>query len=212
MGNDLIPQDFENNSNLTNFEDVTSGGSSFPSRLQLFGAKSGACTDGLIPIGHWGLVDDSVITDLGTEVDIILADWRPKAVDSSGDAVLVEYDTSVALFKEIMAKSDVPDSGCMFGPEYLVYVPGPNKYATLFMCSKTARRESKKMQPYLRQGITLKSKVITKDKYKWHGPVSLPCSTPLTPPDLARLTLELERFRNPPKNEVESVDDSSNRG
>ncbi|MFX1512753.1 MAG: hypothetical protein ACFFCQ_09220 [Promethearchaeota archaeon] len=205
MGNDLVPQ--TENAPLVEYDKFLASNVEYLPRLQLFGSKSDAVTEEKIDIAHWGLVLDQDITDLGKEVDVILVDWRPKAMDTSGDVPIISHDPESELFEEIIGKSTIRNSGCMFGPEFLVWIPETQQFATYFMSSKTARREAKKMKPLLNKGATLKSQLIDNGRYKWHGPVALPCTNPLTPPETVHLTKQRVAFQNPPVQEVAEEDD-----
>lgn len=202
MSNDLIPLNVD--SPLAKYElaDVASGDAGFLPRLQLFGSKSNACATGAIGIGRYGLVNDDIITDLGTEVDALVVTWRPKAMQTV-DNILVEYDPQSELYQQLKEKAGISDSGCMYGPEFLLWIPTQTTFATYFMSSKTARREARKMQPLLQKAATFKAKLIETAKYKWHGPVVVPCSAPLELPDSEVLVTAAKKFMNPPKSEVE---------
>lgn len=208
MSNELVPADLGGQMQEYDFDTVASNSSTYLSRLQLFGSKSDACAEGRINIGHWGLVSDDVITDCGKEVDVAIIAWRPKAIRTSED-LIIEYDQKSEEFQQIVVDSAVKDSGCMYGPEFLVYVPSQNAFATLFMSSKTARRESKKMKPLMRKAATLKCRLIKTARYSWHGPVIVPCSTPLEMPPLEDLKKQVELFQNPPKDDREKAEEDS---
>jgi len=138
---------------------------------------------------------------------VLVCAWRPKAL-STNDPVISVYDVDDAEFKRIQEQSDVANSGCMFGPEFLVYIPAAGKFATFFMGSKSQRRESPNMKARMHQAATLKSKLIETPKYKWQNPVVVPCSTPFELPDLQAVKEQIEKFTNPPVSEIERVDDS----
>ena len=211
MSNELIPKDIAGPLAKYELTEIASGESTFLPRLQLFGAKSNACATGDIGIGRYGLVRDDNITDLGPEVEALIICWRPKAMQTV-DNILVEYDPESDLYKKLKEQSMVPDSGCMYGPEFLLYIPSQAAFATFFMSSKTARREARKMQPLLRKAATFKCKLIETAKFKWHAPVVVPCSAPLELPETAAIVAEIETFMNPPKQEVEvAPEDESGR-
>ena len=215
----LIPQDIVGGALVPDgtFGSIVSGGDYLP-RFQLFGSKSDACAEGKIGIGHYGLVKDDVITDLTPEVDIIIVSWRPKAIQS-GDDFLIDYYPDVdekgniqnPIFKRIVELSGVKDSGCMYGPEFLVWIPSANSFATYHLNSKTGRREARNMEPLLGKAATLKCRLIEQGKYKWHGPVVIPCSTSLDTPSEEDIREEWTKFQNPPKNEVEVVEGGEER-
>ena len=97
----------------------------------------------------------------------------------------------------------------MYGPEFLVWIPSQGVFATYFMSSKTARREAKKMEPLLGKAATFRCKLIDSGRFKWHGPVVVPCSSPLEVPALDAIKGEVEKFQNPPKSDIEIADDAS---
>lgn len=217
MSTDIVPQDLTSGplAKEGEFDNIITGGE-YLSRLQLCSAKSNACAEGKIGINHYGLMRDDNIIDLGLEVDLVFVSWRSKAVQSGDDFIVCytpDFDekghVTNPLFKKIMAQSGVRDSGAMYGPEFLVYIPAANMFATLHMNSKTSRREAKNIKPLLGKAATLKSKLIDppNSSYKWQGIVVIPCSTPLeTPPEDAERD-EWTKFHNPPENEVEVVAD-----
>ena len=204
--NQLIPQDLKDSPLSTDFSDIVASGD-YLGRLQLFGAKSNAVAQGDIPMGHYGLVKDDVITDLGDEIDIIIIGWRPKALDTSGDDLIIDHDAKSDIFAEIKERSGVKDSGCMYGPEFLIWLPEQSVFATFYMGNKTARREAKKVLPLVGKAVTLKCHLIETGKHKWHGPLAFPCSTPLVVPHEDKVRAEWAKFINPPKSDIEVADD-----
>lgn len=213
----LVPQDLTAGPLATpgTFDAIVASGD-YLSRLQLFGAKTDAVSEGKIEMNHYGLARDQQITDLGLEIDIAIITWRSKAVQS-GDDFLVCYtpdfdgDDNVTnpTFKSIMQKSGIRDSGCMYGPEFLVWVPSVGAFATLHMNSKTSRREAKNLEPLIGKAATLKSRLIDppNSKYKWQGIVAIPCSSPLDMPSDEQIRDEWTKFHNPPESEIEVAKD-----
>lgn len=158
---------------------VSTSGDFLP-RLQLYGGNSNAVKEGKIGVGCYGLVRGAdTIENLGTEVDIIVVDGKAKALRVGADkTIITKFDPQDVEFKKIMAESNVKDSGCMYGPEFLIYVPSIEQFATFFMSSKTSRREAKNVYARMGKAGTLKANLIKTAKYMWHGPVCTPCSTP----------------------------------
>ncbi len=210
----LVPQDIVGGE-LTpegTFDSIVSGGDYLPA-LRLFGSKSDACAEGKIGIGHYGLVRDDVITDLGPEIDVVIISWRPKAV-RTGDDFLIDYHPEIIngqitnlIFKQIVDSAGKKDSGCMYGPEYLVWIPSANTFALLHMNSKTNRREARNMKPLHGKAATLKCRLIEQGKYKWHGIVTIGCSAALEMPPEDEVREQWAKFQNPPRNEVEVADE-----
>ena len=188
---------------------LVSKSSAFLPRIQLFGGNSGACKEGKIGIGRYGLVKSKEqIIDLGAEVDVLPIAWRPKAMRIAGDNILTVFKPGNPEFGKIMAGSEVQNSGCMFGPEYMLWIPSVHELATFFMSSKTARREAPNLQALLakKSPATLKAKLIKTEKFIWHGPVVTICSTPFDLPDPAELMEEVQKFTTVPETDVETVE------
>jgi hypothetical protein len=74
------------------------------------------------------------------------------------------------------------------------------------MNSKTGRREARNMEPLLGKAATLKCHLIEQGKYKWHGPIVIPCTTPVEMPSEEDIRNQWTKFQNPPRNEVEVVE------
>lgn len=178
------------------FKEITKV-SEFHPRLQLYGGNSDACKEGKIGIGRFGLVagkDD--ITDLTNEVLILPLTRRYKAMDiSNKEAIITVFDHKSKAFTDIVAKSEEQDSGCMFGPEYLVWIDPLKTFATYYMNSKTARREAGKVESNLLKALLLKAELIVTKKYKWHGPKVVVSSDQLDGlPDMEIIKREMEKF------------------
>lgn len=183
----------------------------FLPRLQLFTAANDDCKKGSVPMNNYGLVvAKDKIQVIGKTVDVMPLSWRPKAMEIFADGTIINtYDAkNDPEFKRIALKSDLPNSGCMYGPEFLIWIPVLQRFGTFFMSSKSARNEA----PVLKQKLdaesaaTLDSKYIEGKKFSWQAPVVRGCSTPLELPPMDQIADEIQRFRNPPKNEVEKVE------
>lgn len=181
--------------------DDTTSGAGFLPYLQLFTAKSTACTEGKIPIGHWGLVRDGEITDLTNEVNVHVCYARPRAYQKCDDGnILVIHDKEDPEYARIAELQRNKVNGCMVGPEVLVFVEAEGEFATFFCGSPTLRREAKKFKPLMGKAATMRSKLIDNGQYKWHGPVITPCSAGLDPfPSEEEIAEQVEIFKNPPK-------------
>ncbi len=211
MTNELVPKELTGGT-LTNhsFNDVTASlTEGYLARLQLFGSKSDACAEGKIGIGRYGLVRDGNIIDLGEELAAVIVSWRPKALQIDSGSIFVDHDPDSDLYKKIKELSRVKDSGCMHGPEFLLWIPSQDQFVTFHMSSPTARREAQKMEPLVGKAATFRCKLIDPpaSRYKWHGPVVTGCSTPLTVPPVEELEEQVKAFQNPPKSEVELADE-----
>jgi hypothetical protein len=188
--------------------------SKFLPRLQMYGGSSDAVKAGLIAMAHYGLVvGKDKIDDMGPSVDIIPLAWRPKAMDISGDDIISVFNTKAEEFARIVKDSEVQDSGCMFGPEYLIWIPGLKRFATFFMASKSARREAPSMKALLGKPATLRVEYIKSKKYSWHSPQCIACSTPFRElPEDEDLERVVNDFNNPSEKEIEKVSEAETGG
>jgi hypothetical protein len=212
MANELIPVSDLGNSKYggdDNFA-LVAASSSFLPRLQLYGSNSEVVKEGKFPMGHYGLVrSKDLIEDLTGEVSVLVLGWRPKAMQIETEDITTLYNPESSNFKEICTKSEEPNSGCMYGPEYLVYIPKVKAFATFFMSSKTARREAPAVKALMGKMATLKAHLIKGKKFSWHGPQVLSCA--MSPDEcddenfIAEVKDQVEKFRNPPETEKEKA-------
>ncbi len=185
-------------------------GASYLCRLQLFTAGSKECKAGRFAMNHYGyVISKEKITDLGKTVDIFPLSWRPKALQilPTGD-ILSKYDPTDPEFKRIAETSEQPNSGCMYGPEFLVWVPAIKQFASFFMSSKSMRIEAPNLKEKLdeERAATLDSVFVETKKYSWQTPVVKPCSTPFEVPDAETIIAAVTKFKNPPKDEIEAAE------
>jgi hypothetical protein len=210
---DLVKMEDVGSTNVQKFNDkdfdVLRSGSYLP-RLQLMTSNSEKCKAGEFPINHYALVQDQSHADLGLSVDVLVIAWRPKAM-SIGDQVVSAYDHESELFKSIQEKAEQPNSGSMWGYEYLIWLPGVKKFSTFFMGSKSARREAPQVKARLGKAATLSSKKIETSSFTWFAPKCSDCSTPFEMPEREAFAHEVERFNNPVKTEVEVAPVSATR-
>ena len=173
-------------------------------RLQLMTANSKNVAEGKFPMNHYALINGQNLQDVGDVVDILVLSWRPKAIEMD-DEVITVFDPEHPEFQRIQDKSEGQDSGCMFGPEYLVWIPSVREFATFFMGSKSARREAPGVKSRLLQAATLKSHTVKTKKYTWQVPTCIACSTPFDPPDQDSINEQIEKFNNPPETDIQRV-------
>ena len=180
----------------------TASGSGFLPYVQLFTTKSGAVAEGKIGGGEYGLVRDGNIVSLGKEFNIIFLSVRARGfqIDDAG-GVSVVYDKNDPEYNRIKGLQAAGVEGAMVGPEFLCWVPSEATFATFFCGSKTLKREARKFGAFLGgKAANLRSKLIEKGKYKWHGPVVNPCSVDLSPlPEVDDANEQVDKFKNPPK-------------
>lgn len=215
MSNDLVKVEDLQDLPLQKYDDkafeLAQSSASYLPRLQLLTSNSDKCKSGEFPTNHYALINDQKFDDLGVNVDCLPVAWRPKALET-GDEVISVYDPNDAEFARIQERSlNETNSGCMFGPEFLVWLPGVKRFATFFMGTKSARRESSALKDRLQKGVTLGSQKIETKKFTWFAPKVSACSTPFEMPSRDALIEAVEGFNNPPKSEVEKVSSSDDR-
>ncbi len=180
------------------YDQVSSAGGFLP-RLQLFISASEMVKNEKIAMNHYGLVTGKdQVEDLGREVDVLLISWRPRALDASDKSnIRASSDINSNLFQEIREKSGETNSGCMFGPEYLLYIPKKPKFATVLFGSKSARNEARNAQQYIGGPCTFKSRLIKTTEYSWQAMLLTACSTPFDIPDEQTMTDVANEFLTP---------------
>lgn len=202
-GATLVP--FVEKTDLAEFKEVSSP-SSFLPYVQLLGSNSEKVKDGSFPIGHFALCENQQLVDLGDEFITILLAWRPKAMRFGEEPISV-HDPNDPEFQRIKAEALGPNSeGTGFGPEFLLWVPDYERYATYFLGNKTGRREAGNVQTFMGQACKLKSHLIKTKKYSWHGPQVAEFAGNVKVPDWTEAEEIVNIFKNPPKSDVESVD------
>jgi hypothetical protein len=163
--------------------EVVSNVTQYLPRIQLI-TKGKYVDTGKIAPGHWGVpqAGGEDIEDLGVKIDVLPLMARPKAMDvSDHDAIITVYDPNCDEFKRIMTAPK--DSGCMWGPTYLVYERSTEKFYELFFCNASGRTEAAKLKAFLPnaegvQAATLSIRYKKKPQYSWHVPVITKCTMP----------------------------------
>ena len=113
------------------FNEVAKG-SDFLPRIQLI-TKGKYVDTGKIAPGHYGVpqAGGEEIQDLGESIDLIPWAFRPKAMDvSDREAIVTSFDVNDDEFKRIQGAPK--DSGCMWGPVFLVYERTTGKFYEMF--------------------------------------------------------------------------------
>lgn len=185
------------------FDAATKTGDYLP-RLQLMTSQSEICKGGDFPINHFAIVRDQNHKDLGESVDVLVIAWRPKAIEMAEEIISI-FNPKDPEFARIQALSGEKDSRCMYGPEFLVWVPSAEQFATFFMGSKSMRREAPTMRNLVKKAATLKAHKIQNAKYTWYSPKINPCTTIFELPSDEELAEEYKKFIAPPVKTVERV-------
>jgi len=172
----------------------------------------------VIPADHYGYTVDQKTVDLGESVDVLVVAYRTKAMEfnQADNTVFTVFDPKLdekgqptGEFKRIMDKSELADSGCMFGLEYLIWLPQLEKFATLFMGTKSNRRTAPQLNDRLLKGATLKSKLIETKKYTWTAIDVFECSQISPMPTEAEVTEQYNKFINPKEASTETIEEET---
>lgn len=215
-----IPADLTLQSVSTEDILAVSTASDFLPRVQIMGSNSTLVQEGKVKQGTHAIVwTADRYQELGAEISFLSLSFRTKALRIPKDGNPISYfDRQSDNFKKVMVDSAVSDSGCMFGPEFLIWLPVPGCFATYFFGSKTGRRSAPALLTIMTIGeenghpkfgpkpALSRVQLIRSKTYAWHGSVILPHSTPLPPPgeefDL-NVREVVTKFLNPPESEVE---------
>jgi hypothetical protein len=156
---------------------MAGGGDYFP-RLQFMNANATQVKDSLFPMNHYALIGGNETIDLGPTVDVINAGFRQKAVDMNSDDFKVTYDDKSDEFRDIVNRADnIPNSGCAYGLEFLVYVPAVKKWAVVHFNNKSTRRIANVMLKLFKFGVTLASAKAENKNGAWWHMLPQPCNT-----------------------------------
>jgi len=139
------------------------------SRIQLY-TKGRAIDTGAIAPGHYGVPQTGTdeIIDLGDEIDLLVFAMRAKAMDvSDAENITVSYDLHDETYKNIVELADSGETGCLYGPSFLVYERSTNAFYEMFFCNKSARKIGPTLFPYL----PLNATVAAENGVKPHGPI-----------------------------------------
>jgi hypothetical protein len=141
--------------------------------------------------------------DLGDSIDILVVDWRPKAmrVDKATNKIQFEFDRDSAAFQEIQEAAKNRNQGNFWGFEFLIYLGDYGEFANLFCNNPTLQNVARgELVHYLRKTTTLKSILLKKEatNFQWFAFSCSECTAPFqTPLDLEQLKAKAQMFRNP---------------
>lgn len=212
MSNELIPASDAPSTEVANL-DAAASSAAYLGYVALLTSNSEKCKTGEFPINHFAFVKDKEYHDLGSSVDVVVLSGRAKAI-RYGEVIQVSHDMESELYKDIVRASAAPGlNGNQHGPEFLLWIPEIEQYATFHFGSKSSRREARPMTALLRSAATLSPKKcqMTKDgkELVWFVPKVDACSsiTQFTPPE--DMLEKIETFLNPPKIEQPEVDEDA---
>src|SRR5438046_3164144 len=161
------------------FDEIAKGGN-FLKRMQFFSPKTQQVAEGKIAMNHFGLVvQKDKLKDLGDSVDVIPLAWRACAIrlDKANNNVLSYFDHASEDFQKVVAESEVQDSGCFYGPQFLLWLPSEKSFASFMFGNKSSRPEAQNMRPLIGKPATLKWRVAKNKRFTWTVPTVIECST-----------------------------------
>lgn len=189
----------------------------FLPRMQLFTSNSQEVKKGKITLAHYGLIKgkEKELIDLGKQVILAPIAWRPKSLDTKTDPVMAYHNPKSAEFQALKKRADDDNnSGCMYGPEFLVFLPD-HGFVTFFFGSKTARNESPKLRALLPVGTDVfKNALVTAQfietkEFSWHGPSVMPTTQKIELPDIDVINSVASSFLKPKDSEIQEVADAT---
>lgn len=168
----------------------------FLPRFRLFTLKSGAVANSLTELG-FSLVEGEEYTFLGKDVDVYPFAIRLLALDTKATPKpLFSHDVNSDTFKDIAARAQEKNSGCLCGPEFLIWVPSVSSWATYLMGSPTDRYVWPRLKALLGRPALIKTKLIKKGEYQWHGPEILASSAVFDMPTVEDIAAEVSKFKD----------------
>lgn len=183
---------------LDTFKEVAAS-QQFVPYIQLLGSNSRIVKQGKFPMGHFGLGLDQKLNDLGDEFICLPVAWRSKAVRF--DPLMMVYDTEDPDFQALKEEAGKKDSGCVYGPEFLLWLPDFSTLATYLLGSKTGRREAKNVYTFLGHACKMRSHYIEDKRtgYSWHGMKVDAFGGDIALPEWESVMPQIESFKNPEK-------------
>lgn len=215
----LLPPDTSlSKETAENILEISKSGDWLP-RLSVTTGSSKLVSSGQAQVGHVVLItSDTDWQDLGKEADVALVAFRSLALDMSGTPPLSYYDRKAKEFDDVMKRSESSNSNCSYGPQFLVWIPSVAKFATLHLGSKSSRKEGPAALTAMKQEdgsigigtVMIVPFFIKTPDFQWWTPTLKPSSTPITVlPDPEKFKAVLDKFNNPPVNNVERAPESA---
>jgi hypothetical protein len=183
---------------------MSSGGGFLP-RVQFLSGNSDKVKKKEFPMDHFAFIlGKNKYEDLGEEFDCLVVAMRPKALDTSDpDGIITCHDPKLedkkftGTFADIADRAGKKDSGCMFGPEYLLWIPAKAAFATMFFCNPSLRNEAPNMQAKLGNAATIGYQYIDTGKFQYNSPAIKDCTTVFDLPTQEAVNDECQKFLNP---------------
>jgi hypothetical protein len=200
---------------VSDFLDVSKGGDWLP-RLNVMTGNSTLVQEGKMNVGRYALIiNKDTFKDLGPEVEGLAIAFRPRAMRTTVEPPQSFYDPKSPEFEKVREESAIKDSGSVYGPEFLIWLPNEEMFCTMLFGSISSRREAPQLFALMKGDddvirpakATFATRFIETKKYKWHAPRILPYTGPMTnPPEQEELLKVIEKFNSPVDTQVERVE------
>lgn len=137
--------------------------------------------------------------DLGKEFDALVCGSRPKAIDFRNmEKILSYYNVKDEGFQKVKDLSGTKDSGCMFGPAFLLWIPKANVFSEYLYANISAKNQAGITQDLMDKWVTYKHKAADNAKGAWNTFTVTPCSMKGEAPDPKRFAAVMHDWDNPP--------------
>jgi len=143
------------------------------------------------------------VIDLGESIDVVIVDWRPKAmhIDQATKKVTVEYDRESEKFHEIQEAAKARAQGYFWGFEFLIYLNDVGEHVHLYCNNLTLQNVARsELIHYMQKAVTLKSHMLKKEStgHQWFAFSCSECTAPpQVPIDLEEMKEHHAKFTNP---------------
>jgi hypothetical protein len=198
--------------------------------------KGKAIDQGLIPPGRYGFyISKEEIGDLGNNIDVLVLERRPCAIDWSNKAKIIRlFDDTDPEFVRIWNASKNKDSNCQCGTSLLIFERATADYYDWFCYSESTKRAARELFAFMpldeagaalanekakAKGsneivsahpaipVNLKIKLST-GQYSYHYPLISRAGAPFTNlPTDDLVAAEIAKFKNPKADSGELVQD-----
>jgi hypothetical protein len=201
--------------------------SGFLQYLSLMVGTSKPCITGEVPINVFALRGGpkTIALDVETkETDAVLCALRFSWTNSKEGLFLFSNtatnrqdangETVCPLCLEIEGNSRKKNSGCFYGPDFLIWIPGEECFASFSLSSYSARREAASFGGFLGKGVTLFPRKLhsKKEDKDYYIPGVRACSSidPMPTPEV--LKDEIGKFLLAPSTDVKAADEGEDTG
>ena len=216
------------------YKDLAKGGGNFLGYIKLCNNDDYVKTE-KIRNGHFGIpTSKEEIVDLNKAIDVIPLARRPKAMDTHDkSAIIISYDETTQVFKDIQERSNINNSRASWGTSFLVLERSTGRFLEFFFGTKSSRPEAANLfpalpltqadidrrakaggdvdglEPHGPMPMTLTSKLVTNKKGSWFTTVVTKCSAPFTKlPSTAAVVEEITKFLTIKSDGAEPVKDT----